>query len=66
MGEASKTVEKLRKEEHKQLESASIAVTGLRSMLEGFLASCDIDKAKRMFSCNHSHAMEIIAQYNPD
>ena len=66
MGEVSKTVEKLRKEESKQLERASIAVTGLRSMLEGFLENCDIDKAKRMFSCNHSHAMDIIAQYNPD
>lgn len=59
-------IEKFRQEQEAQREQMPIYTkTGLRMMLSFLLSRADIDKAKRMFSCNAEKALEIIAQYNP-
>lgn len=58
-------VEKIRTEQVHKQEQAPVFATSLRAMLEVLLSSSDIDKAKKMFSCNRSHALEILAQYDP-
>ena len=59
------TVEKLQTEQLNKQDQAPVFSTSLRSMLEKLLLSGDIDKARKMFSCNRKHALEIIAQYDP-
>ena len=61
-----KTVEQLRTEQSANIENTPIFSKGLRAMLERLLLDCDIDKAKRMFSCNRDKALEAIAQYNTE
>lgn len=60
------TLEQQREAQLAQQENTVIAGTGLRAMLETYLARLDIDNAKKMFACHHAEAMEAIKYHNPE
>lgn len=59
-------VEAIQRQQEQKRESAPIFSNGLRSILEKYLISANIDAAKKMFSCNREEALNAIAEFNPE
>lgn len=57
-------IERAAQQMREQVDNTPIYSKGLRARLEQLLENCDIDNAKKMFSCHREEAQKAISQFD--